>query len=63
MAGFNLLIGQYVKSSSQHAGSDHYRTASETPFKWRFAGGPIVAGFNLLIGQYVKSSSSFSGFL
>ena len=29
--------------SSQHTMSDHYRPASETAFKCRFAGGPIVA--------------------
>ena len=23
--------------------SSHYRPASETPFKWRFAGGPMMA--------------------
>ena len=28
---------------SQHIEESHYQFASETPFKWRFAGGPIVA--------------------
>ena len=23
--------------------ADHHRPATETPFKWRFAGGPIMA--------------------
>ena len=23
--------------------ADHHRPASETPFKWRFAGGPMMA--------------------
>ena len=23
--------------------ADHHRSASETPFKWRFAGGPMMA--------------------
>ena len=32
---------------SQHAVSGHHRPSSETPFKWRFAGGPIVARFSM----------------
>ena len=35
----------------------HYRPASETPFKWRFTGGPIVArdypGFEICFYSYV----------
>ena len=27
----------------QHSMYGHYRPASETPFKWRFAGGPLMA--------------------
>ena len=30
--------------------SGHYRPASETPFKWRSAGGPIVACDGMLAG-------------
>ena len=26
-----------------HSMLDHYRPASETPFKWCFAGGPLMA--------------------
>ena len=26
----------------------HQRTASETPFKWRFAGGPMIAQHGML---------------
>ena len=33
---------------SQHPISGHYRSASETPLGWRFAGGPIVAIFYML---------------
>ena len=33
-----------------HTLSGHYQPASETPFEWRFAGGPIVARFYMLIG-------------
>ena len=32
-----------TKLPSQHAMLGHYRLASETPFKWRFAGGSMVA--------------------
>ena len=32
--------------------ADHYRPASETPFKWRFAGGPIVTRDCLLAGVW-----------
>ena len=30
---------------SQHTMSDQYRSASKTPFKWYFAGGPTLARF------------------
>ena len=32
LLGQNLMLG-------------HHRDASETPFKWRFAGGPMIARF------------------
>ena len=32
-----------TKLPSQHSMSGHHRHASETPFKWRFAGGPMMA--------------------
>ena len=32
---------------SQHTALGHYLPTSETPYKWRFAGGPIVARFNM----------------
>ena len=35
---------------SQYPISGHYRPASETPFGWRFACGPIVARFYMLAG-------------
>ena len=34
----------------------HYRPVSETPFQWRFAGGPIVARFMLLKVNYIQHS-------
>ena len=35
-----------TKLPSQHSMLGHHRHASETPFKWRFAGGPIMARLN-----------------
>ena len=32
-----------TKLPSQHSILGHYRPASETPFKWRFAGGSMIA--------------------
>ena len=32
-----------TKLSSQHSMLGYHRYASETPFKWRFAGGPMMA--------------------
>ena len=32
-----------IKLPSQHSMLGHHRYASETPFKWRFAGGPMIA--------------------
>ena len=32
----------------------HYRPTSETPFKWRFAGGPIVVRFYMLTGSLLS---------
>ena len=32
-----------TKLPSQHSMLGHYRPASETPIKWRFADGPIMA--------------------
>ena len=32
-----------TKLPSQHSILGHHRYASETPFKWRFAGGPMMA--------------------
>ena len=52
--GYSLLEikgAEYQVRPSQHTStfSGHYRTASETPFEWRFADGPIVVRFNMLI--------------
>ena len=32
-----------TKMPSQHSMLGHHQHASETPFKWRFAGGPMMA--------------------
>ena len=32
-----------IKLPIQHSMLGHHRPASETPFKWRFAGGPLMA--------------------
>ena len=34
-----------TKLPSQHSMVGHYRHASETPLKWCFAGGPMMAHF------------------
>ena len=36
---------EITKLPSQHSMVGHYRHASEPPFKWRFAGGPLMAQF------------------
>ena len=38
--------------------SDQYQLTSETPFEWRFAGGPIVARFHLFTGWNVFTMCS-----
>ena len=43
----------------QHAISGYHRSASDTPFKWRFAGGPIVARFYKLTGFRSNFCQSF----
>ena len=51
-----------VKLPRMHVKSGHYRSVSETPSEWRFAGGPIVArdwilaGFTL--GSYIKQKQA-----
>ena len=38
----NTGLDPLKKLPSQHPMLGHYRHASETPFKWRFAGGPMM---------------------
>ena len=35
-----------TKLPNQHSMSGHRWHASETPFKWRFAGGPLIVAFH-----------------
>ena len=46
------------KLPSNHIKSDHHQPTSETPFKWRFAGGPIVARHCMLTGKGPYNSHS-----
>ena len=51
MAHFSMLTGMVlVESQGQDTVSGHHRPVSETSFKWRFAGVPIVARFGMLTG-------------
>ena len=43
-----------TKLLSQHSMLDHHRHASKTPFKWRFADGPIMA--RLYSGMWILSN-------
>ena len=40
-----LNFSKFSKLPSQHSTLGHHRHPSETPFKWRFAGGPMMAHF------------------
>ena len=41
-----------IKLPSQHSILGHHRPASETPFKWRFAGGPMMPPPPLVVIRY-----------
>ena len=41
----------HLQEPGHHTMSGHYRPTSQTPFEWRFAGGPIVARFYMLTGK------------
>ena len=50
---FHNALGKHKTSRTFRAGgnranSGHYRPTSETPFKWRFAGGPMMAHFYMV---------------
>ena len=42
--GWDPLENQ-LRLSSHHSMSSHHWPANETPFKWRFVGGPMMARF------------------
>ena len=46
-----------TKLSSQHSMLSHYRHASETPFKWRLAGGLMMASLIVVFGSSFLSST------
>ena len=39
------LLKNHIATTSQHSMLSHHRPASETSFKWRFAGGPMMTRF------------------
>ena len=46
---------------SKHPKAGHHRPTSETPFEWRFAGGPMVARHFVLAGVlYLQNFYTFS---
>ena len=44
---------------SQHTVSGHHRLISETPFKWRFAGGLMLAYFSMFTGAVCESICTY----
>ena len=47
-----------TRGTSQHPISCDYRPAGETPFEWRFAGGPIVARAYWEVGGHWANPAS-----
>ena len=43
------------KLPSQHLMLGQYRRSSETPFKWRFAGGPMMARYFWILSSLIKN--------
>ena len=57
--GYSLLEikgAEYQVCPSQFTFPGHYLTASETPFEWHFADGPIVVRSNVLIWVFLITS-------
>ena len=56
--GFLINTGvdplKITKLQSQNSMLGHHRPASETPFKWRFAGGPMMARFFWILFPLIK---------
>ena len=51
---FELHHGSIQQYPSQHTVLGDHQSASETPFKWRFAGVPMVAPFKYYSGHMVN---------
>ena len=51
-------IGTIKQPPSKYIKADRYQPASGTPFKWRFAGGPIMGLERLLAGRERKVGKS-----
>ena len=50
---------QYFNQPSKHLKAGYHRSASGTPFKWRFAGGPMVVRYCVLDGKISPVFKSF----
>ena len=48
------FVWKIIGICSEHSIPSHRRPASETPFKMRFAGGPIMADFRLYTGLEIN---------
>ena len=49
----SIRLKVLTNKPSQHTMSDqYYRSASKTPFKWHFVGGPTLARFFMFSGIY-----------
>ena len=55
---YSLRLAANIHKPSQHTVAGHYRPASETPFEWRFTGGPIcLLGIEIGGGSYIWTSA------
>ena len=55
---FFVLIDQGILIPLQ---SGHHRSASETPFKWRFAGVPMMVNIECWLGRFVIFQGVWTG--
>ena len=55
-----LYISHGCAIPSKHLKEGHHRSASETTFEWRFAGGPLVARHCTLAGFVISGGRSWS---
>ena len=59
---YSLIITKGTPTSSKHVKAGHHRPSSETPFRWRFAGGPLVARDCILAGPMFVLLDSLTAF-